>query len=122
MMLKLFSMYAIVGVVNTLIHWVAFAMFHYLAGLDQALSNLCAFCLAVTFSFFVNARITFKQDATTKRYFFYVLFMGAMAIAVGWSADLLQLPVIVTLVVFSAISLICGFYYSKLVVFKEKKA
>jgi len=121
-MFIVFSKYALVGVANTLIHWAAFAAFHYWAGLDQALSNLCAFCLAVSFSFFVNARFTFKQDATTKRYFFYVLFMGAMAITVGWSADQLQSPVIVTLVVFSAISLICGFYYSKLVVFKEKKA
>ncbi|WP_413738985.1 GtrA family protein [Sodalis sp. RH21] len=121
-MLKTFSMYAMVGVINTLIHWAAFGLFHYWAGMDQTLSNFCAFCIAVTFSFFVNARFTFKKTATTMRYIFYIVFMGAMALTVGWLGDRLHAPAIITLIVFSGVSLICGFFYSKFIVFKENKA
>lgn len=117
-MLKLFTKYASVGVINTLIHWVVFAMV-FSGGADQALSNFSAFCVAVTFSFFANARWTFRSEATTIRYMIYVVFMGALASMIGWAADKLHLHPVITLVVFSAISLVCGFFYSKFIVFKE---
>ncbi|MBU9808785.1 GtrA family protein, partial [Rahnella sp. SL6] len=72
-MLKLFTRYSSVGVINTLIHWLVFAGL-YACGTRQSLANILAFAVAVTFSFFVNARWTFKAEATTRRYMFYVLF------------------------------------------------
>ncbi|PLR39054.1 GtrA family protein [Chimaeribacter arupi] len=121
-MIKLFTKYALVGVINTLIHWVTFALLYYAAGADQALSNFGAFCVAVTFSFFVNAKVTFKSDATTIRYMFYVLFMGALSVSVGWVAEVSGLPALFTLVTFSAVSLLVGFFYSRFFVFKVKDA
>lgn len=47
--------------------------------------------------------------------------MGAMAAAVGWYADYLSLNPVITLVSFSLVSLLCGFIYSKLIIFSEKK-
>lgn len=118
--LNIFLRYASVGVLNTLVHWAVFA-FVLFSGSSQSISNVVAFCIAVTLSFFVNARWTFKKEATTARYMVYVLFMGGMAFCVGWTADKIDANPIVTLVTFSAISLICGFIYSKLVVFKGDK-
>ncbi|WP_034918970.1 MULTISPECIES: GtrA family protein [Erwinia] len=119
-MLKLFTKYASVGVINTLIHWFVFAvMFYY--GANQTMSNFGAFCIAVTFSFFVNAKWTFKSETTALRYMLYVAFMGVVASVVGWVADKCVLPPLVTLVVFSLISLVCGFIYSKFIVFREAK-
>lgn len=103
---------------NTGAHWAVFALM-LLGGASQSLSNLVAFCIAVTLSFFVNARWTFKSEATVIRYVVYVLFMGAMAFLVGWLADKMDVKPIVTLVTFSAVSLICGFIYSKFFVFKD---
>ncbi|HCR6655069.1 TPA: GtrA family protein, partial [Shigella flexneri] len=40
---------------------------------------------------------------------------------VGWAADKCSLPPIVTLITFSAISLVCGFVYSKFIVFRDAK-
>ena len=119
-MLKLFARYTSVGVVNTLIHWVTFAICVE-RGLEQSLSNFIAFCVAVTFSFFANAKWTFGSDATTIRYIMYVCFMGMVAVMVGSYADRMKINPIVTLVVFSAISLVCGFIYSKYIIFRDKK-
>lgn len=118
-MFSLFAKYTSVGVINTLIHWAVFTVL-YSGGSTQSLSNFTAFCIAVTFSFFVNAKWTFKAEATAIRYMMYVLFMGSMAAIVGWLADKMHISAIITLIVFSAISLLCGFVYSKLFIFREK--
>ncbi|MDO6405285.1 GtrA family protein [Pantoea phytobeneficialis] len=119
-MLKRFTRYASIGVLNTLIHWVIFGTLYNL-GFKQSVSNFIAFCTAVTFSFFANARWTFNAQATTARYIFYTVFMGATALAVGWAADNAHINPLLTLILFSAISLVCGFFWSKLFVFRVRK-
>ncbi|MBX9336421.1 GtrA family protein [Serratia sp. IR-2025] len=118
--MKIFIRYASVGLVNTLVHWAVFAVM-FTNGAQQVFSNFVAFCIAVTVSFFANARWTFNANATTIRYMMYVFFMGAMASIIGWLADCFNIKPILTLVVFSAISLVCGFIYSKYIIFKEDK-
>lgn len=118
---KKFFKYAAVGVLNTALHWVVFfGMLRYL-GTDQALSNFGAFCIAVTFSFFMNTKVTFQSTATTTRYVLYVAFMGFLSILAGYVADSNAITPWITLITFSALSLLCGYIYSKHIVFKEKK-
>ncbi|MFD2237496.1 GtrA family protein [Aureimonas populi] len=119
-MFGLFSRYLSVGVVNTALHWLVFALL-LAAGATQALANFLAFCVAVTFSFFANARWTFRSAATPWRYVLYVCFMGALAALVGWGADRAMLHPVMTLVAFSLVSLLCGFAYSRLIVFKVSR-
>lgn len=119
-MFKRFTKYASIGVVNTMIHWVIFGTMYNL-GFKQSVSNLIAFCAAVTFSFFANARWTFNAQATTSRYLFYTVFMGGMALAVGWAADHAHINPLLTLILFSIVSLVCGFAYSKLFIFRESR-
>jgi len=118
-MFKLFPRYLSVGVLNTLIHWAVFTAMLNLTSTSQAIANLIAFGVAVSFSFVVNSRFTFKAKATTSRYIVFVVFMGLLSVLTGWVADRLSLPPLVTLVGFSAISLIFGFFYSKYVVFRS---
>ncbi len=120
-MLKLFSRYVSVGVLNTAIHWVCFGVMLSLIGMNQAISNLVAFCVAVTFSFFVNAKWTFKSKATTCRYVAFVIFMGVMAALTGYIADRLHATALITLISFSGFSLAAGFIYSKFIVFRDTK-
>ena len=120
-MLKLFAKYTSIGVLNTLIHWAVFGVCIYSAHTNQALANFAGFVVAVSFSFFANAKFTFKASTTTMRYMLYVGFMGTLSATVGWAADRCSLPPIVTLVTFSAISLVCGFVYSKFIVFRDAK-
>lgn len=98
-MLKLFARYTSIGVINTLIHWVVFTICIYVFGTGQALANFAGFVVAVSFSFFANARFTFKSSTTTMRYMLYVGFMGSLSAALAsWRAfarseDVSQVPV-----------------------------
>lgn len=47
--------------------------------------------------------------------------MGLMSVLVGKLSDYYQIAPIITLVEFSLISLVCGFFYSKHIVFREEK-
>ena len=120
-MLKIFAKYTSIGVLNTLIHWVVFAVCIYVLNTNQALANFAGFVIAVSFSFFANARFTFNASTTTMRYMLYVGFMGTLSAIVGWAADKSGLNPIITLITFSAISLVCGFIYSKYIVFRDVK-
>lgn len=84
-MLKLFAKYTSIGVINTLIHWVVFAICIYALYTGQALGNFAGFVVAVSFSFFANARFTFKSSTSTIRYMLYVGFMGTLSAVVGWA-------------------------------------
>ncbi|WGE63109.1 GtrA family protein [Actinobacillus equuli subsp. haemolyticus] len=118
MLLKQFSKYFSVGVLNTLIHWVAFLLAHFIFELTQSVSNIISFTIAVTFSFFMNAKFTFGKTVSIKKFFNYTIFMGGLSYFIGHIADMLSLPAIFTLIGFSMISLICGFIYSKFIVFR----
>lgn len=120
-MLKLFAKYFSVGVLNTAVHWLVFTACLYGFHIRQASANLIAFCVAVSLSYYLNARFTFRAPATTMRYVLFVGFMGLLSFTIGWIADFTALPPLLTLITFSAVSLICGFFYSKLVVFRDNK-
>ena len=120
-MVKLFTRYVSVGVVNTALHWLCFgALMHFLDA-NQTVANVVAFCIAVTFSFFANAKWTFKAQATSARYIAFIVFMVVMAGVTGYIADLIGAPPVVTLVAFSGFSLVAGFLYSRFIVFRDAK-
>lgn len=115
-----FSKYFSIGIINTLIHWVVFYLVFSIVN-EQSASNLVGFSVSVIFSFIMNSKYTFKQNATTGRFLSFTLFMGALSYGVGSISDKLDLPKLFTLVFFSGISLVLGFLYSKFIVFKDKK-
>lgn len=113
-----FVRYAAIGCINTILHWTVFALiYHFLA--VQAVSNVMGFVAAASFSYIANARLTFRQQASGKR---YALFMGgmlALSLLTGAASDILAAPPLATLVVFSLTSLTLGFLFSSLFVFRE---
>ncbi|WP_245588277.1 GtrA family protein [Brackiella oedipodis] len=115
-----FIKYAAVGILNTLSHWLVFAVLTWVFHLSQACANLWAFLVAVSLSFVLNARFTFKAQLSMARYLAFTLFMGGLSYVTGWLADRWQLAPILTLVIFSALSLVLGYLYSNYLVFKER--
>src|SRR5699024_9754437 len=65
--LYLFGKYASISVLNTVVHWLVFFFLLYAVTLDQAWSNVIAYMFALTFSFHVNARFTFKSKVNKRR-------------------------------------------------------
>ena len=115
---KQFSRYFTIGILNTLVHWGVFLFLHWIILLEQSLSNMGGFIFAVIFSFFMNAKFTFNQATSIERFLGYITFMGGISYLIGKWADKLELPALVTLVSFSGISLVLGFFYSKFIIFK----
>lgn len=119
---KEFSTYAVVGVANTLIHWQLFYILSTAAEWSQAASNVTAFCVAATFSFYVHALYTFEAGASVRRYLSYVCCMGVASFVVGHYADVWKLHGLVTVASFSLLSLFCGFFFSRFILFREREA
>lgn len=117
--LSLFSKYTLIGLLNTAVHWL---MFYLVLAFDssQAIANVIGFLVAVSVSFVLNAKYNFASKMTPYKYAIYVVFLGSMAAILGFIADKLALPSIITLIVFSATSLVVGFLYSHFIVFRSK--
>jgi len=76
--------------------------------------------VAVTVSFFINSKWTFKKEATGLRYFLYAGFMGGIATSIGAISNTVKLNPVFTLMLFSFTSLAIGFIYSRFFVFREQ--
>lgn len=116
---KEFSTYAVIGVANTLIHWQLFYVLTTAAELSQAVSNFSAFCVAASFSFYVNALYTIDSKTSIPAYLALMGGMGLLSYGIGHVADVLDWPGVLTVTLFSLLSLMCGFFFWKFVVFRD---
>lgn len=117
MLKKQIVSYSLVGVLNTLVHACVFFVAIKVFGV-QSISNVIAFLCAVTFSFFMNARFTFKKNSTYMRIVWYMILMGALNFMIGYISDLSELPALFTLVISFVVGPVLGFIFSKYLVFK----
>jgi len=65
--LKGFSRYSVIGIANTLIHWLVVAVLCLGMGVRQSFGNLTGFIFAGSFSFVANGRYTFKRAGSWQR-------------------------------------------------------
>jgi len=119
--LPAFFKYLIVGVFNTAIHVAVFTAMHLFAGTDQAISNLTAFFVALSFSFLVNSRYTFRVPLSLLRYLVFVVGMGSLSLALGAIADAQGWRPAATVMLYSVISLVLGFLLSRWIIAERRK-
>lgn len=117
-MIREIKWYSLIGVFNTLLHSIVF-MLLIAFGVTSAWANGIAFLVAATFSFFANAKLTFRQTPNWFRYILFIIIMGLLAIATGWLTDFFRLPEILAVVFFAFISWIIGFISAKKIVFRH---
>ncbi|TNB86330.1 GtrA family protein [Pseudomonas sp. Fig-3] len=115
---KGFFSYSLIGLANTLIHWQIFFVLRVAAGLDQALSNFAAFCVAALFSSYINALYTFEARISATGYVLFLCVMGGLSYTVGYFGDRWHLHGLLTVTAFSLISLVVGFPLSRFLVFR----
>ena len=118
--MNLFKKYFTVGIFNTLLHWTIFLTLTFILKKEQSISNLIAFIITITISYILNAQYTFKQEKKIKMYILYIFFMGGLSFSTGKLADFINLNEIITMIVFSGLSLVIGFFFSKHIIFKVK--
>jgi putative flippase GtrA len=115
---RVFFTYSLVGLANTLVHWQIFFVLRVAIGLDQSISNLAAFGIAASFSYYLNAFYTFEAKTSLTGYVFFLCVMGALSFIVGYLGDRWQVHGLLIVTVFSLLSLVFGFLLSRFVVFR----
>ena len=115
-----FFRYGLVGVLNTGIHWAIFSII-FTVTQDQGISNVIGFCFGATFSYFCNARYTFQAKPTGLRYVLFLAVMGLISYATGYFAQQANLHPLVMLILFTGISFVLGFLFSRYIVFAPVK-
>lgn len=116
--MEIFRKYFNVGILNTLIHWIIFYIAYMLTNI-QSISNFIGFFVAVSFSYVFNSLYTFKQKISPKKYIIFLLCMSVFSFSLGYISDITKIQPILTLIIFSSLSLVVGFIFSKYIVFKE---
>ena len=112
-----FLRYALIGVANTAIHAAVMTALLKSRRTRLAFANTTAFLCAVTFSFFANAYWTFSTSTSWVRYLAFVLFMGCLAYITGLVGDRVRAHPAAVFFIFTGISLVAGFAFSRFVVF-----
>lgn len=118
---RLFIRYCTVGLINTTLHWAVFFACFYGVYKSQTIANFIAFCCSTSCNFFLNAKWTFNSPVTIVKYISFFTFIGILSVLMGHIADRLHIPSLLTLIGFSGTCLICGFLFSKYVIFKDTK-
>lgn len=116
--MEIFRKYFNVGIINTLIHWIIFYISYTLTNI-QSISNFIGFFIAVSFSYVFNSLYTFKQKTSPQKYIIFLFSMSVLSFSLGYISDITKIQPIFTLIIFSSLSLVIGFIFSKYIVFKE---
>lgn len=117
-----FASYCSVGLANTALHAAVFLFFNRMLGINQTWSNLAGFLSAVSLSYWLNARFTFDSERSWRRYLLYLSLMASLSLGTGLAGDVFAWPPVSTLLLFSAISLCCGYYVSRRLVFPGRRS
>lgn len=118
-MVKKFLRFAVIGVLNTLVHASVLASLVQIWKLGSGLSNVAAYLVASTLSFLLNARFAFRVRRTSMRFVRFQM-VGILNVAVcyglGVLADAEGLPylwlVLITGLVLPLISFALHYWFS----------
>ena len=123
--------YLVFGALTTLVNIVIYSLLNYMFNISNATSNVIAWILGATFAYVTNKYFVFKSKVSTKiellkeiAYFYgcrvltLIIDEAIMIIAVdkwGWNA--LFMKILANIIV-----IILNFVFSKILIFKNKKA
>ncbi len=115
--------FGLVGAINTLLDLGTFVLFHRAFHLAPLLANTLAFGLAVTNSYFMNRRWTFRQHQHNLSFGHYLRFvaMNTGGLVIGTLAIILLqgvMPVELAKILAAGLTLIFNFTTSKYFVFR----
>lgn len=110
--------YGLIGLLNTAVHFIVFIVGYKLIE-SQTISNFIAFCVAVVFSFFMNAKFTFKKRPTMKMFLKMFLVMSLLSIGAGYAGDMFSVHPMITFVGYCIFSYLVGFILSKTFVYRD---
>jgi len=112
-----FIMYCTIGVVNTIVGFLAFYWF-FLFFNKQSISLFLATLVGVMCSYYLNSKFNFKTKISFIKYIVFVMGMLTIGYISGYIGDFWQLPLVVTFFIQTLVGISLGFLFSKYIVFK----
>lgn len=108
--------YGAIGVLNTGIH---FAIFYFVVQLtySQAIANSLGFVVAVVFSFYMNARFTFRVQPTLTKFLKMFVSMLIVSFVFGALGDYWMVTPCLTFIIYCVLNPIIGFLVAKFFVY-----
>jgi putative flippase GtrA len=119
---KRFAAQTAIGLAGTLIHWQIFFVLTSAVQLDQSASNFAAFCIAASFSFYMNALYTFETGTSLLAYLMFMSVMGVLSYGVGVFADSRHLQGLTTVSAFSLMNLLLGYCFLRFVLYRGRQS
>jgi len=117
--------YIIIGGLTTLISIVSYALIN-LTGIDPLISNIISWIIAVTFAYFTNKTIVFKDQSKDKKqiieFFVYRLVtLGIEEAILFIMIKKLLINDLITKIIAQIVVFIANYLFSKFLVFKKSK-
>ena len=121
-------LYLFFGAVTTAVSWISFYLFHYPLEVDELISNLISWVLAVLVAFITNRLWVFSESAEQGGFFKEMLLFFGSRVATLFIEELIILT-FVTWLAFDAmlikilgniVVLVLNYILSKLIVFRKK--
>lgn len=120
LIIREFITYGLIGILNTLIHFICFLLLLEIIKY-QTIANFFGFMAGLIFSFFMNAKFTFKQDVSLIKFVKMTLVSGGISIFFGFIGDYLSLSPYLTFSVYVLVNPIIGFLLTRFYVFNKKR-
>lgn len=122
-----FIRFGLVGVVNTGVDFIVFVLLYRVVGLDPLLANTIAFFIAVSNSYLMNHRWTFRRPNASISFTAYARFvvLNAGGLLIGTLVILLLegvIPLEFAKIIAAGLTYIWNYTASKLFVFNTKKS
>ena len=115
-----------VGVVNTAVDYLSFALLSQLFGVDKYLSQVAAFMIATLNSYLLNRRFTFKSQAKLfgiKLLLFYILniiTMGISVLSLYVLCDIVGMNELIAKIPIMPITFAVNYLGNRLVIFRKE--
>ena len=120
-----FVKFGLVGVLNTLINWIIFAVLNFV-GVYYIIANVIAYVIATINSYIWNSRWVFKykgedkKETTTKFILLNLVGIALNTMILYLLVDLIGLNKLIALVITTVIVMVINYIVNKIWVFKEK--
>ena len=118
-----FAIFCCIGVANTAIHASIVLGLVELAGVGSTLANAAAFFISNLFSYFCNARFTFKSDLSPQQYLRFLsssLTVLATTVIIAGLGELLEIHYMIATLCLIAVSPIISFLVVKRFAFGKR--
>lgn len=114
-----FIRYNLIGILNTLIHWLMYLTLTLYLYLESIYANFISFFISSTFSYILNSKINYKVAVKKSSYLKFIIIIGFLSIIISGIFSYLNISNIFMLIFYTFTNVFLGYFFTKKMVFKK---